>query len=61
MKLTMKEEEVKEENKSNFKMLFLILVHAKKCWVVSTHVWVKYGQTQLIKKKPTTTVGLVHI
>jgi len=22
------------------------LLHSKKCWVVLTQVWVKYGQTQ---------------
>jgi len=23
-------------------------VHSKKCWVVSTQIWVKYGQTQML-------------
>jgi len=27
-----------------------IYVHSKKCWVVSTQIWVKYGQTQMLGK-----------
>jgi len=23
-------------------------LHSKKCWVVSTQIWVKYGQTQML-------------
>jgi len=23
-------------------------IHSKKCWVVSTQIWVKYGQTQML-------------
>jgi len=23
-------------------------MHSKKCWVVSTQIWVKYGQTQML-------------
>jgi len=26
-------------------------VHSKKCWVVLTEFWVKYGQTQPLGKK----------
>jgi len=26
--------------------LFREHLHSKKCWVVLTHIWVKYGQTQ---------------
>jgi len=22
--------------------------HSKQCWVVSTQIWVKYGQTQML-------------
>jgi len=33
-------------------ILYLVLlsqpVHSKKCWVVSTQIWVKYGQTQML-------------
>ncbi len=29
----------------------LLMVHAKKCWVVSAQLWVKYGLTQLLRKK----------
>jgi len=25
---------------------WLCILHSKKCWVVSTQIWVKYGQTQ---------------
>jgi len=25
-----------------------IFQHSKKCWVVSTQIWVKYGQTQML-------------
>jgi len=28
-----------------------VVVHSKKCWVVSTQIWVKYGQTQMLGKK----------
>jgi len=24
------------------------MLHSKKCWVVSTQIWVKYGQTQML-------------
>jgi len=24
-------------------------IHCKNCWVVSTQIWVKYGQTQMLK------------
>jgi len=24
------------------------LLHSKKCWVVSTQMWVKYGQAQIM-------------
>jgi len=23
-------------------------LHSKKCWVVSSQIWVKYGQTQML-------------
>jgi len=23
-------------------------LHSKQCWVVSTQIWVKYGQTQML-------------
>jgi len=26
----------------------LVLMHSKKCWVISTQIWVKYGQTQML-------------
>jgi len=25
-----------------------ISIHSEKCWVVSTQIWVKYGQTQML-------------
>jgi len=25
-----------------------LCLHSKKCWVVSTQIWVKYGQTQIL-------------
>jgi len=24
----------------------MLLLHSKKCWVILTQIWVKYGQTQ---------------
>jgi len=32
----------------NLNMVALVNVHYKKCWVVLTQFWVKYGQTQLL-------------
>jgi len=29
-------------------LLVTVLLHSKKCWVVSTQIWVKYGQTQML-------------
>jgi len=26
----------------------VLRLHSKKCWVVSTQIWVKYGQTQML-------------
>jgi len=26
----------------------LCVLHSKKCWVVWTQIWVKYGQTQML-------------
>jgi len=26
----------------------IIGIHSKKCWVVSTQIWVKFGQTQML-------------
>jgi len=34
---------------TNFDYFFYsVLVHSKQCWVVSTQIWVKYGQTQML-------------
>jgi len=27
---------------------FTICIRSKKCWVVSTQIWVKYGLTQML-------------
>jgi len=29
----------------------VLRLHSKKCWVVSTQIWVKYGQTQMFGLK----------
>jgi len=26
----------------------MLIKHSKKCWVVLTQIWVKYGQTQML-------------
>jgi len=32
-----------------FKTCFLgYYIHSKQCWVVSTQIWVKYGQSQML-------------
>jgi len=36
-------------------------LHSKKCWVVSTHVWVKYGQTQPLSLQFGLSKWFVHI
>jgi len=28
--------------------LWLVHMHSKKCWVVSTQIWGKYGQTRML-------------
>jgi len=28
-----------------------VTVHSKKCWVVSTQIWFKYGQTKMLGSK----------
>jgi len=29
-------------------MIYINITHSKQCWVVSTPIWVKYGQTQML-------------
>jgi len=29
--------------------IWFINNYSKKCWVVSSQIWVKYGQTQMVK------------
>jgi len=36
-------------------------LHSKKCWVVLTQLWVKYGQTQPLGYIFYPTLGFVHI
>jgi len=35
-------------NPALFRVLLFSLVFSKQCWVVLTHTWVKYGQTQML-------------
>jgi len=30
------------------KMVKIYSIHSKQCWVVLSHIWVKYGQTQML-------------
>jgi len=36
------------DNKTVYLYFLIICMHSKKCWVVSTQIWVKYGQTQML-------------
>jgi len=38
--INISEKESKEEKQLD--------IHSKRCWVVSTQIWVKYGQTQML-------------
>jgi len=36
---------------SNHVIIDIKIIHFKKCWVVTTHIWVKYGQTPKVGLK----------
>jgi len=42
--------EYRVQSELNIIIECLKYVHSKKCWVGSTQIWVKYGQTQMLGK-----------